>query len=161
MSSGERVVILDNIRSAQNVGTIFRTADAAGVSQIYLVGITPAPIDRFGRPVSALAKAALGAETWVSWRAVADIQDALREVRAANFSVVAVEQTSAACPLDKYAPPARAAYIFGNEVAGVDEAVCAQADHVVEIPMRGRKESLNVAVAAGIILFHAPCTSEV
>jgi tRNA G18 (ribose-2'-O)-methylase SpoU len=147
-------LILENLRSAHNVGSIFRTADAAGVHRIHLVGHTPAPLDRFGRVQPEIEKTSLGASTVIPWCIHADIHSAVADVRAPETSVVAVEQTAAAISLADYSTPASVVYIFGNEVSGVSEAALAAADTIVEIPMRGSKESLNVSVAAGIVLYH-------
>lgn len=158
MKQSEIVLILDNIRSAQNVGAIFRTADAAGVTKIYLVGITPTPVDRFGRTQPQIAKTALGATDTVAWEHVSDevAISRIARIREEGGVVVAVEQTDGATDLYSFTPPSKVpvAYIFGNEVDGVTQRLCAVADEVVMIPMRGQKESLNVAVSVGIILYH-------
>lgn len=145
--------ILHNIRSAHNVGSIFRTADGAGVEKLYLTGYTPAPVDRFGRDVSEIAKTALGATESVAWEQRDDIFALISELKDAGVKVVAIEQHARAEPLDAYTPTAPSAYIFGNETEGLPEGVCAEADAVVHVPMRGTKESLNVAVCTGIVLF--------
>lgn len=147
-------VVLHNVRSAENVGSIFRTADAAGVSRIYLSGYTPTPLDRFGRKNAKISKSALGAEDAVPWEHSADTADCVRALRGKGVSVVAVEQHNTSVPYDTYNILGPTAFIFGNEVEGVPENILVQCDSVVEIPMHGRKESLNVAVAAGIILFN-------
>ncbi len=146
--------ILHNIRSAHNVGAIFRTADGAGVAKIFLTGYTPLPIDRFGRPQPRIIKTALGATDSVAWEAWPDIETLLAKLRAEGVTIVAVEQTERAQPYATYQLHGDTAYIFGNEIDGVPGTICANADAVVAIPMRGQKESLNVAVAAGVILFH-------
>jgi tRNA G18 (ribose-2'-O)-methylase SpoU len=148
----EIFIILHEIRSSENVGSIFRTADAAGVSRIFLTGYTPAPLDRFGRPNAKFAKAALGAERSMPWERSEDIAVLIRELKAKGITVVAVEQAPGSLSYADFAAPS-AAFIFGNEVAGLPPGVVAEADAVVEIPMRGKKESLNVSVAAGIVLF--------
>ncbi|MDE2079194.1 MAG: TrmH family RNA methyltransferase [Patescibacteria group bacterium] len=146
-------LILHDIRSSENVGSMFRTADAAGVSKIYLTGYTPAPLDRFGRKNAKLAKAALGAEEFVPWEKRNDIFTLISELKTQNVRIVAVEQDSAAVPYMELRRGGSTAFILGNEVDGVPRAVLDVADAIVEIPMHGKKESLNVAVAAGIILF--------
>jgi len=148
-------VILHNVRSAHNVGAIFRTADAAGVNKIFLTGYTPAPIDRFGRGRKDIAKTALGAENTVPWESVAGIHDIIARLRRDGVCVVAVEQDSRAIPCGEWRAPERTALIFGNEVDGLPEDVLADADEIIYLPMRGKKESLNVAVAAGVALYHA------
>lgn len=146
-------MILENIRSAYNVGAIFRTADAAGVSKIYLVGYTPTPIDRFGRVQSEINKTSLGASKEIEWEQVSDIA-AVKEKLSTNMQLVAVELHAEAIPLPNFLVPAEVAYIVGNEIEGVSPAALQLADTIVAIPMLGQKESLNVSVAAGIILYH-------
>lgn len=147
-------LILDNIRSSENVGSIFRTADAAGVSKIYLCGYTPAPTDRFGRENKKLTKASLGAEKFVSWEKIQDIFLLIKNLQEEKVSCVAVEQHKNSKNYKKFSLPAKTAFILGNEVEGVAEKVCRVCNAIVEIPMYGKKESLNVSVAAGIILFN-------
>lgn len=149
----EAVLILENIRSAQNVGAIFRTADAIGISKIYLVGYTPAPLDKFNRPRKEIAKTALGAETTIPWESVPDSLALIEKLKNEKFTVVAVEQTSNSIDYKKFAPAGRTAFLFGNEVDGVLPETLEVVDQVIEIPMRGKKESLNVATALGIVLF--------
>ena len=148
-------LILDHIRSAHNVGAIFRTADAAGVDKIYLVGYTPAPLDRFGRPVPEIEKTALGAEKNISWEKVENIESLIRGLREDGFKIIAVEQSEKAVDYKtvKIGSEDKVGIIFGNEVDGVSQAVLDHCDIVAEIPMRGEKESLNVAVSVGVALF--------
>ncbi len=146
-------VILHNIRSAHNVGSIFRTADGAGVTKIFLVGYTPHPIDRFGRVQEEIKKTSLGATASIPWEVYESIEPLLALLRAAGCVLVAVEQHERAISYRTYNPQGDVAYILGNEVEGVPPEVCAFVDVVVEIPMAGMKESLNVSVAAGIVLF--------
>lgn len=148
-------VILSDIRSAENVGSIFRTADAAGVSRIYLAGYTPAPTDRFGRPNPKIAKAALGAEKSVPWESHSDALSLVGELKKKGIKVIAVEQHRGSVPYQTWHCPESAALILGNEVDGVPAEILNACDAVIEIPMSGAKESLNVSVAAGIALFHA------
>lgn len=147
-------VILHNIRSAHNVGSIFRTADGAGVSSIYLSGYTPAPLDRFGRENTEIAKTSLGATHTIRHESVPDIQVLIQKLKVAGATVVAVEQGKDAVDYRKYSPDADTVFIFGNEITGVEPEVLAGVDACVHIPMSGMKESLNVSVCAGIILFH-------
>jgi tRNA G18 (ribose-2'-O)-methylase SpoU len=149
----EHILILHNIRSAHNVGAIFRTADAAGIARILLCGYTPAPVDRFGRPRQDIAKAALGAEKIIPWRAHDDIHESLRGVQNEGFEIVAIEQHVAAQDYKTFSPTGNIAFVLGNEVRGLPQEVLQAADVILEIPMRGTKESLNVSVAAGIVLF--------
>jgi len=145
-------LILHDIRSVHNVGSIFRTADGAGASKIYLSGYTPGPIDRFGRKVSAFSKVSLGAEDSVPWEK-RDIQELIQELKQSGVQIIALEQSENSVPLLEFDPPERVALIVGNEVDGVPGEVLALCDAVVEIPMRGEKESLNVSVATGIALY--------
>jgi tRNA G18 (ribose-2'-O)-methylase SpoU len=151
-------VILHNIRSVQNVGAIFRTADGAGVSKIFLTGYTPAPIDRFGRPRTALEKTALGATDSVPWEVCEDATALISRLEREGTQVVSVEQHAQAIPYTEHVLTHDTAFIFGNEVEGVPEALSLAADAIVHIPMHGKKESLNVGTTAGIILFHAIST---
>lgn len=164
----ETVAVLVNVRSVWNVGSMFRTADAAGLAKLYLVGYTPTPLDRFGRIRPDLAKVSLGAETSVPWEHVPSVRRLIERLAAEGFIICAVEQGSAAQPFTRFRPPKKTALLFGNEVRGLPPSVLARADHILEIPMRGvyvsdgrhprhtgrGKESLNVAVSFGIIAFH-------
>ena len=148
----ETVVILDNIRSTHNVGSIFRTGDAAGVSKVYLCGYTPAPIDRFGREQKDIAKTALGAETAVAWEQ-GSTAEVIAQLRADGFTICAVEQDAQSVSLYDYKRPQKLALIFGNEVDGVSQEALEASDTILEIPMHGEKESLNVSVSVGVALF--------
>lgn len=148
-------IILHNIRSAQNVGAIFRTADAVGVKKIYLTGYTPAPLDRFGRADSKIAKTALGAEKTISWESCKSVGALIKRLKKSSVCIVAGEQSPRAVSCTAWKPKFPLAVILGNEVLGVSSAILRVCDEIVEIPMRGEKESLNVSVAAGIILFKA------
>ncbi len=154
---GNITIILDDIRSSENVGSIFRTADAAGVRKIVLGGITPTPLDRFERPNNKLVKTSLGAEKSVAWESAQDLADHIEQMKKDGYFVVAVEQAPNSVDF-KTLPQIiegkeKAAYVLGNEVDGVKPEILKLADAIVEIPMNGEKESLNVAVTAGIILF--------
>jgi len=149
----ETAVLLWNIRSEHNVGSIFRTADAAGVSLIYLGGITPHPIDRFGRKKKTIAKTALGAEEFVPWKPARSAVQLIRRLHKEGWSVVGVEQDKRAVDYRRYVPRTKTLYVLGSEVEGLPKNIRDACDTIVEIPMRGRKESLNVSVAAGVILF--------
>src|SRR3990167_7876335 len=111
----ETILILHDIRSAQNVGAMFRTAEAVGVEKIYLTGYTPAPIDRFGRERKDIAKSALGAQKTVSWEKVSDIQFIIAKLKIENCEVVALEQTENSIDYKKYKPKKNFALIVGNE----------------------------------------------
>lgn len=153
-----KYLILENIRSAYNVGAIFRTADGAGVSKIFLIGYTPAPIDRFGRVQSEIEKTSLGASKEVLWEHADAVEAVLQGIKAEGFQVVAVEQAADSIPLKELRVAEKVAYIVGNEIDGVSGAARQLADTIVEIPMLGSKESLNVSVAAGIVLYHGLVT---
>lgn len=150
----KRYVILHNIRSAHNVGSIFRTADGAGVHTIFLVGYTPAPTDRFGRSNLEIAKTSLGATNSVHWETCERIEDLIHTLHDTGVEVIAIEQHTRAKEYQKERVTGDVAFIFGNEIDGVPSSVCEVADAVWDIPMHGMKESLNVSVAAGVILFH-------
>ena len=152
-SMTEIFLVLHDIRSIHNVGSIFRTADGAGVSKIFLTGYTPTPVDRFGRKVSAFSKVSLGAEDSVPWEQRESVADVLQELKREGTHIVALEQSSEAVPLGALLRDARIALIVGNEVEGVSQEILEVADTVMEIPMRGSKESLNVSVATGIALY--------
>ncbi|GMU73816.1 MAG: RNA methyltransferase [Candidatus Campbellbacteria bacterium] len=146
-------VILDNIRSVHNVGSIFRTCDGAGVSNIYLCGVTPSPIDRFGRARRDFAKVSLGAQNSVAWKHVPSTQDAIVALKKDGVRIVAVEQDTRAKDFKTFSYTAPTAFVFGEETKGISKEVLDMCDDIVEIPMVGKKESLNVSVTAGIILF--------
>mgnify|MGYP001595463887 CR=1 FL=1 len=148
-------LILDNIRSAHNVGAIFRTADGAGISKVFLLGTTPCPIDRFGRMRKEIAKTALGAEKTMIWERRSNFLALVRELKKAGFKIIAVEQDKKAIDYKKIKlpPKTKTAFVFGGEVSGILPAHLKLCDLIAEIPMRGEKESLNVSVAVGIALF--------
>ncbi len=151
-----KILIIDNVRSAHNVGSLFRTADGAGVSLVVLVGYTPAPVDRFGRTQTEIQKTSLGASDMIPWikKTDAEMGEYLTSLKALGVSVVAVEQTSTSISLYEFAVPEQVAYILGNEIDGVSKQLLDASDTHVMIPMEGKKESLNVSVAGGIVLFH-------
>lgn len=150
----EIAVFLHNIRSAHNVGSIFRTADAAGVSKIYLSGYTPVPTDRFGRAQKEIAKTALGAEKYIPWEYAKKPHVLLKNLRTAGFQIVGVEQDKKSRDYRTLRTTKSTLFVFGNEVRGLSKALRDECDVLIEIPMHGTKESLNVAVAAGIVLFN-------
>ena len=165
------VLVLDNIRSAHNVGSAFRTADAFGVDKIYLGGICPVP------PSPELRKVALGAEEVVPFEHVSDVVDLVHRLQADGYTVIAVEQTVNSVKLNEFrqaggdmcsaehrpsfsevecmSSPAekRYALVFGNEVAGVQQEVVDACDFALEIPQKGTKHSLNVSVSIGVVLW--------
>ena len=146
-------LLLHNIRSTHNVGAIFRTADAVEVSKIYLSGYTPAPIDRFGRERSDISKAALGTEKTVPWEQVESVEKLVKDLKKKKVQVVAVEQDERSVDYRKIKRNKSMLVILGNEVEGIEKEILDLSDQIAEIPMLGTKESLNVSVAAGIILY--------
>lgn len=148
-------VILYDIRSHYNVGAIFRTSDGAGVSKVYLAGYTPAPEDRFGRAVPEINKTALGAEQFIPWEVAPDIKVLIKRLQSKGVAVVAVEQSNKSVSLSDFKVPESVAYIMGSETEGIPEEVLEIVDVILEIPMLGQKESLNVSVSAGIVLYHS------
>lgn len=144
------VLVLDNIRSAHNVGSAFRTADSFKVDKVYLCGICAVP------PSAEIHKSALGAEDSVSWEHSADTMDVVRRLKSEGYTIVSAEQAVDSVMLDAFVPSAEKKYavIFGNEVAGVDQNVVDASDIVLEIPQYGTKHSLNVSVSIGVILWH-------
>ncbi len=146
-------VLLHNIRSTHNVGSMFRTADAAGVSHIYISGYTPSPLDRFGRKQKDIAKTALGAEDSVPWSKAGVVKKLVAELKIQGFSVVALEQSEKSVDYKKVTLEKKVLFVVGNEVKGISRELLKLADVVAEIPMKGEKESLNVSVAFGIALF--------
>ena len=146
-------IILPDIRSAHNVGSVFRTADAAGVSKIFLCGCTPTPLDHFGRPRKDIAKVALGAEKTIPWEYVTSATTILKKLKKEGVQVIAIEQADKSVDYKKVKPQFPVAVMFGNEVDGVSKKLLDRADIIAEIPMKGEKESLNISVSAGIALF--------
>ncbi|MFT5832259.1 MAG: 23S rRNA (guanosine2251-2'-O)-methyltransferase [Candidatus Paceibacteria bacterium] len=149
-----KYLILENIRSAHNVGAMFRTADGAGVDKIFLVGYTPTPIDRFGRPQSEISKTSLGACDVIPWEQFQTSTEVVMQLQSEGFVVAAVELTEGSISLKAFKVPPKVAYLMGNEVVGVEEETVKVCDVVVDLPMLGVKESLNVATTAGIVMYH-------
>src|SRR3989339_794175 len=141
----EVVVVLPDIRSTFNTGSFFRTADGAGVSKIFLTGITAPP------PHPHLLKVSLGAEHSVSWEYVPDVFVVIDKLKSHGYQLVAVEQTPQSIDYCTATYAQKVAVFFGNEVEGLPQEILKYADMIVEIPMRGKKESLNVSVSGGII----------
>lgn len=143
------VIILDNVRSLNNIGSIFRTADAFLIEKIYLCGITATP------PHKDIHKTALGATDTVTWEYSEDVLAVIKDLKAQNWQIYAVEQAENALFLDKFQPQKgqKLAVIFGNEVKGVQQKVVSVSDAVLEIPQLGSKHSLNIAVSAGVVLW--------
>jgi 23S rRNA (guanosine2251-2'-O)-methyltransferase len=151
-----RILILPDIRSAQNVGAIFRTADAVGINKIYLTGYTPVPIDKFQRTRKDIAKSALGAEKTIPWEYKKKLPLLLSKLKKSGYKIIAIEQDKNSVDyktLRLRPGQEKFAFIFGNEVAGLSKNILKKCDLVAEIPMNGKKESLNVSVACGVALF--------
>ena len=144
------VAVLDNVRSAHNVGSVFRSCDAFHADAVFLCGICAVP------PSAEIHKTALGAELTLPYEYVDSTMEAARSLRAKGYILVAVEQTQGSVSLEKFTPEpsGRYAFIFGNEVSGVSQEVVDFCDMALEIPQRGCKHSLNVSVAAGVVLWH-------
>ena len=147
---------MDNIRSVHNVGSIFRTAECAGVAKIICIETTPIPVDRFGRKRKDFAKVSLGSEDLVAWEHIESGPEVLKRIKLLKkegFEIAAIEQDRRSIEISEFKPKSETVYILGNEVDGVGDYLLKIADKIVEIPMKGKKESLNVSVAAGIVLF--------
>lgn len=143
------VAVLDNVRSAGNVGAFFRTSDAFGMGGVVLCGITARP------PHKEVHKTALGAELTVAWRGFDSTIEAVHTLRAEGYTIVAVEQVEGSVKLGDFVPDVAGKYalVFGNEVEGVEQAVVDECDFALEIPQVGTKHSLNVAVTGGVVLW--------
>lgn len=142
------VVVMDNIRSMHNVGSVFRTADAFLISGICLCGFTPQP------PHRDIHKTALGATDSVDWMYYENTVDAVKDLKARGYKVLAIEQTEGSILLDQYEHSnTTTAFVFGNEVEGVSDEVIQACDGVIEIPQWGMKHSLNISVAAAVVLW--------
>ncbi len=151
------IAILHNIRSVHNVGSIFRTSDAAGVKKLYLCGITPAPVDHYGRKREALTKVSLGAEHDVGWESASSTVDTILSLKKDGYTICALEQSRSSVSLWSYSASAdmldHLAIVIGNEVDGLSQDILDICDMCIEISMLGKKESLNVGVAYGICVY--------
>jgi len=145
------IAVLENIRSAYNVGSVFRTADAFLIESIYITGYTAKP------PHKEIAKTALGAQETVDWNYFHKTKEAIENLKKNGYKVYAVEQVTESISLEKIhdLPVEKIAFIFGNEVSGVEHDAISLCDGCVEIPQFGMKHSLNISVAAGIVLWEA------
>ncbi|MBQ1252742.1 MAG: RNA methyltransferase [Alistipes sp.] len=143
------VVVLDNVRSAQNIGAFFRTGDAFAIERIALCGITATP------PSRDIHKSALGAELTIEWKYYPTTAECATELKAQGYTLLAIEQVEGAVMLDELEIEADRKYalIFGNEVEGVDQQVVNMCDGAIEIPQAGTKHSVNVSVAGGVVLW--------
>ncbi len=144
------VLVLDNIRSLNNIGSIFRTADAFCIERIYLCGITASP------PHREIHKTALGATESVEWKYFESVDEAVLKLKRNDYQILAIEQTKNSVLLNKFKPAGtgKFALVFGNEVHGVDEKIITIADHCIEIPQKGTKHSFNVSVSVGIVWWY-------
>jgi 23S rRNA (guanosine2251-2'-O)-methyltransferase len=149
----ENILILNDIRSVENVGAMFRTADAAGINKIYLTGYTPAPIDRFGRKRADLHKSALGAEEFVAWEQSENISTLLSKLKKEKYLIIGIEQAPNSIDYKKVKIGNKNVFLVGTEVTGIPKSLLKKCDIIAEIPMKGQKESLNVSVSLGIGLF--------
>jgi tRNA G18 (ribose-2'-O)-methylase SpoU len=143
------MVVLDNVRSQNNIGSVFRTADAFRLERIILCGITSKP------PHREIHKTALGATDSVHWEYQEDTLDAIRKLKEKNYQVLSVEQAEGAISLGNLhlSPEQKFALVFGHEIRGVDQRVVDLSDYCIEIPQYGTKHSLNISVAAGIVIW--------
>jgi len=145
--------MLIDIRSAHNVGAIFRSADCAGITRLYLAGYTPSPNDEFGRLRVDVEKTALGATESVAWEMCDDALTTLRELKDAGVQIIALEATATSTDYRRVPLGERIVFVVGNEVGGLSEEVLTMADVVVNIPLRGAKESLNVSSAFAVAAY--------
>jgi len=161
-SSSKLILILHDIRSAHNVGSIFRTADGAGVDEIILSGYSPVPPKKGALYLSdadkALKKTALGAEESVIWKKRKSLARLLQSLKKEGYDILALEQSKESVDYREYAYSGKIALVVGNEVRGVDTKILASCDAILEIHMYGKKNSLNVSVATGIALYQITAT---
>ena len=143
------VVVLDNVRSLNNVGSAFRTSDAFLIEKLFLTGITGTP------PHRDIQKTALGATESVEWEHVSETIELVTKLKAEGYTIISIEQADKSIMLDKYEPAKDKKYclVFGNEVFGVDDEVISASDEVIEIPQHGTKHSLNISVSMGIVIW--------
>ena len=141
------IAVLENVRSAYNVGSVFRTADAFLLQSIYICGYTAKP------PHKEIKKTALGADETVDWKPFQSAEQAIKSLKKEGYRVYAVEQTESSVALQAFSGGEKIAVIFGNEVTGVEQSTIALCDGTIEIPQLGMKHSLNISVAAGIVLW--------
>lgn len=147
------ILVLDNIRSLNNIGSVFRTADAFLIEKIYLCGITAQP------PHKDIHKTALGSTETVAWEYVKDTLDVVKKLKSENIHIVSIEQAEQAVLLNDFTvqPHSKYAFVFGNEVKGVAQDVVSASDTVVEIPQYGTKHSLNISVSCGVVVWDVFC----
>lgn len=156
------VLVVHNVRSAHNVGSVLRTAEGLGIDQVYLTGYSPYPLSKDDARLPHLAakthkqisKTALGAENSLKWTRQEDISRLIKDLKMENYQIVALEQTRTATDLTKFKSGSDLALIVGSELGGLDKSVLDLCDVHIHIPMSGKKESFNVSVAAAIALYH-------
>jgi tRNA G18 (ribose-2'-O)-methylase SpoU len=153
LKNQDNILILNDIRSVENVGAIFRTCDALGISKIYITGHTPSPVDRFGRKRNDLAKSALGAEEYVPWEEREDVFALIEELKKDGYFLIGIEQDENSIDYKDVNIKDKNVFILGAEVTGIPKDILDKCDVVAEIPMKGKKESLNVSVSFGVALF--------
>lgn len=143
------IIVLDNVRSMNNIGSVFRTSDAFRVESVYLCGITAVP------PHKEIHKTALGATESVDWKYFEDTREALAQLRMDGYLVCSVEQAEESILLESFTVEEARKYalVFGHEIRGVDQAIVSLSDHCIEIPQYGTKHSLNISVSAGIVIW--------
>lgn len=160
----ERTIILiaHNLRSCHNVGSLLRTAEGLGVSKVYLTGYSPYPTqindDRlphiYSKITAQITKTSLGAEKYTEWEHCEDVIKLICELKSSGHQIVGLEQTDHSIDIDKFKPKDKAVLVIGREVEGVEKEVLDECDSLIEIPMRGKKESFNVVQAAAMALYH-------
>lgn len=150
-----KIVVLDNLRSVHNVGSIFRTCNAVGIDKIYLCGTTPTPVDKKGEKRKDFAKVALGAEDTVKWEYIEEVIKSIEELKKEGYYIIALEQDKNSIDYKdvKIEGKKDTAFVIGSEVDGVSHEVVKLSDVIAEIPMLGTKESLNVTIAFGIATY--------
>lgn len=149
----EVFVLLHNIRSIHNVGSIFRTSNALGINKIYLSGFTPTPLDRFKKKRKDFAKVSLGSEDDIDWEYVEKPLGFLKKLKKEKFQIIGLEQSKGSKDYKKVKTKFPVIFLVGSEVGGMDKKTLEICDVIAEIPMRGKKESLNVSIAFGVALF--------
>lgn len=162
------VLLVNDIRSTHNVGSIIRTAECFGVSHIYFTGYTPYPTTKndsrlphvSSKLTTQISKTSLGAERDISWSHHQNLQDLISKLKSENFEIIALEQDSSSIPIEKFVPSKNSAFLLGNEVKGIDPDLMSLCDKIVEIPIFGKKESLNVVQATAIMLYQIKVISE-
>lgn len=153
MKKGEVRVLIHDIRSTHNVGSIFRTSDAVGIGHIYISGFSPSPKDRFGRWRKDVIKVSLGAEKTISWEYLESPVQLIKKLKKDGFEIVGLEQSQRSIDYKKFKSKKPILFIVGSEVEGMNKKIQDLCDTIIEIPMLGEKESLNVSVAFGVAIF--------